>query len=168
LRALTLPFPGGSVELSSALRSADRRPQGERDPKSSPQSPDHASPRSPWIHSRDVLFFFRCRIRSAGRYPKIPAQSIIQTIRDRYATKRPKGQVTHRPRRHAQECMTCHKPVLFPKKPIKSPNLATEAVRWRFSGSSVASPIVPRERRRRYRQPHRARYHHQGCCSSGV
>ena len=42
-------------------------------------------------HSHGVLFFFRCRIRSAGRYPKIPAQSIILTICNRYATKRPKG-----------------------------------------------------------------------------
>src|SRR5258705_3228281 len=28
LRVLTLPFPGGSVELVSALRSADRHPKG--------------------------------------------------------------------------------------------------------------------------------------------
>ena len=89
LRGLTLLFPAGSVELVSPRRSRGIVIPQQTLSKILATTPGRSNRCGYSLPQR--VFFFRCRSRNAGTYPKIPAQSIVQTIGARCATKRPKG-----------------------------------------------------------------------------
>ena len=146
-RVLTLP---SSCDRSSWSRLSSSRnviPNGARSKIFAAKS-RRSRPNSMRTHSRSVLFFFRCRIRSAGRYPKMPAQSIVQTICDHYATKRPKGRRCNlSPYKSPGATVTYPKPILFPE----SPHHAAEPVRLGLLGSAAARRIACRSNGRRHR-----------------
>ena len=101
-------------------------------------------PNSMKTHSRGVFLFFRCRIRSAGRYPKMPAQSIVQYATTMRRKDLKRGDVS--PVQESRENKDVAQACVIPRILTKSPDHVRETVgRRRRSAAPCGRARLPKD-----------------------